>query len=153
MENVIGRSAPKGAIGRTGPELSLAGVAGVAAAPDTPATDRGGLRPSVLSLTIRDKSALVTAYMRFIDGGGLFIPTTRAARLGDEVYAMVTLVDDGTRMPIPGKVCWINPPGVPGRPQGIGVQFARSDAGEQARNTIENLIGAGHKPERFTQTI
>ena len=133
-------------------ESGLAMPDAAAASTALPA-ERGGLRPSVLTLTIRDKAALASAYMRFIDGGGMFIPTTRAARLGDEVYAMVTLVEDGSRMPIPGRVCWITPAGVPGRPQGIGVQFAKSAAGEQARNTIEKLIGAGHKPDRNSPTI
>lgn len=151
MDQVFGRSNVNTGTGLRGAAgLSVAGAgAASAAAPAEPA----GLRPSVLSLTIRDKAALATAYMRFIDGGGMFIPTTRAARLGDEVYAMVTLVDDGSRMPIPGKVCWITPPGVPGRPQGIGVQFAKSEAGEQARNTIEKLIGPGLKPDRNSQTL
>ncbi len=145
MEQVIGRAASDVAHAQTAPALSIAGA--------TAAGEKGGLRPSILSLTIREKSALATAYMRFIDGGGLFIPTSRPARLGDEVYAMVTVVDEESRMPIPGRVCWITPAGVPGRPQGIGVQFAKNEAGEQARTTIEKLIGAAQKTDRATQTI
>ncbi|MCL4747992.1 MAG: PilZ domain-containing protein [Burkholderiaceae bacterium] len=145
MEQVISKAASSGANSQAAPALAIAGAAG--------ASEKGGLRPSILSLTIREKSALATSYMRFIDGGGLFIPTTRPARLGDEVYAMVTVVDEESRMPIPGRVCWITPAGVPGRPQGIGVQFAKNEAGEQARSTIEKLIGAVHKADRATQTI
>ena len=150
MEQVIGRTASGGAHAQTPAALAIAGVA---AAGSNAAGEKGGLRPSILSLTIREKSALASAYMRFIEGGGLFIPTTRPARLGDEVYAMVTVVDEESRMPIPGRVCWITPAGVPGRPQGIGVQFAKNEAGEQARSTIEKLIGAVQKTDRATQTI
>lgn len=119
-----------------------------------PATEApASARPSVLSLAIKEKAALYAAYMPFIKGGGLFIPTTRAAKLGDEIYALVSLLDDPNRLPIPGKVVWITPPGSPGRGQGIGVQFAANDAGEQARARIENLIGGALKASRPTHTL
>jgi len=110
-------------------------------------------RPSVMSLSIREKAALYSAYMRFVDGGGLFIPTTRPAHLGDEIYAIVTLLDEPAKVPIPGKVCWITPAGVPGRQQGIGIQFAKNEAGEQARQIIENLLSGVLKSARPTHTI
>lgn len=110
-------------------------------------------RPSVMSLSIREKAALYAAYMRFVDGGGLFIPTTRPAHLGDEIYAIVTLLDDPAKVPIPGKVCWITPAGVPGRQQGIGIRFAKNEAGEQARQIIENLLSGVLKSGRPTHTI
>jgi len=110
-------------------------------------------RPSVMSLSIREKAALYAAYMRFVDGGGLFIPTTRPAHLGDEIYAIVTLLDEPAKVPIPGKVCWITPAGVPGRQQGIGIQFAKNEAGEQARQIIENLLNGVLKSARPTHTI
>ena len=34
-------------------------------------------RPGVLSLNIREKAALYAAYMPFLKGGGIFIPTSR----------------------------------------------------------------------------
>jgi type IV pilus assembly protein PilZ len=123
-----------------------AGAAGTDAA-------RAVSRPSVMSLSIKEKAALYAAYMRFVDGGGLFVPTTRPAHLGDEVYAILTLMDEPAKVPIPGKVCWVTPAGVPGRQQGIGIQFARNEAGEQARNKIETLIGGVLKSARPTHTI
>jgi len=121
---------------------------------DAAAPDQGGMaRPSVMSLAIREKAALYSAYMRFVEGGGLFIPTTRPARLGDDIYAIVSLLDEPAKVPIPGKVCWITPAGVPGRQQGIGVQFAKNEAGEQARQTIENHLSGVLKSTRPTHTI
>ena len=35
-----------------------------------------GPRPSVIQVSIREKAALYAAYMSFVDGGGLFVPTT-----------------------------------------------------------------------------
>lgn len=119
-----------------------------------PGTDpSAGPRPSVLSLTIREKAALYAAYMPFVKGGGLFVPTTRPAKLGDEIYALVTLMDDPNKLPIPGRIVWITPAGTPGRGQGIGIQFAANEAGEEARARIENLIGGALKAARPTHTL
>lgn len=124
------------------------GLSGVGTAAPT-----GGARPSVLSLSIKEKAALYAAYMPFIKGGGLFVPTTRPAKLGDEIYALVTLMDDPNKLPIPGKIVWITPAGTPGRAQGIGIQFALNESGEQARMRIENLLGGALKAARPTHTL
>jgi len=123
-------------------------VAGEAAKP-APA----GLRPSVLQLAIRDKAALYAAYMSFVEGGGLFVPTTRPAQLGDDVFAIVALPDDSAKLPVPGKVCWVTPAGVPGRQQGIGMRFAPNEAGEQARARIEKLLSGSMGSARATHTL
>ena len=47
----------------------------------TPLTAAGGAsaaRPGVLSLNIRERAALYAAYMPFLRGGGIFIPTLAA---------------------------------------------------------------------------
>ena len=106
-----------------------------------------------MSLAIRVRAALYAAYMRFVEGGGLFIPTTRPARIGDEIYAILTLLDEPGKVALPGRVCWITPAGVPGRPQGIGIQFARNEAGEAARVRIETLLSSEIATNRPTHTI
>jgi type IV pilus assembly protein PilZ len=113
----------------------------------------GAARPSVMSLAIREKAALHAAYMPFIQGGGLFVPTTRPTHLGDDLYLILTLLDDSTKFAVSGKVVWITPPGSTGRQQGIGIQFARSDAGEHVRSKIEELVGATLKSSRPTHTL
>ena len=45
-------------------------------------------KPGLLTLTIKDKSALYLAYMPFVKNGGLFIPTNSNYRLGDEVFTI-----------------------------------------------------------------
>ncbi len=64
-------------------------------------------RPSVIQLAIKEKAALYAAYIPLFDDGGVFIPTTRAYELGQEVYVLMTLPDDVQRYPIVGKVGWI----------------------------------------------
>ena len=80
-------------------------------------------RPGILALNIREKTALHAAYMPFLTGGGIFIPTTREYGLGDEVFMLLTLMDDPQRIAAQGKVVWITPEGVQGnRTRGIGVR-------------------------------
>ncbi len=78
-------------------------------------------RPGVLSLNIREKAALYAAYMPYLKGGGIFIPTNRQYQLGEEVFMLLSLMDDPQRIAVQGKVVWITPEGVQGnRTQGIG---------------------------------
>lgn len=112
-----------------------------------------GARPSVISLAIREKAALYAAYMPFLQCGGIFVPTNRAASLGDDLYLILTLLEDSTKFAVPGKVVWITPPGSTGRQQGIGIQFAKNDAGEQVRAKIEEIIGGALRSSRPTHTL
>jgi len=121
--------------------------------PASGATASGAGRPSVISLAIREKAALYAAYMPFVQGGALFVPTNRPARLGDDLYLILTLLDDPNKYAVPGKVVWITPAGSTGRQQGLGIQFARNESGEQLRDRIEALIGGALKSSRPTHTL
>ena len=82
-------------------------------------------RQGILSLTIRDKSALYASYMPFIKNGGLFIPTDKQYKVGDEVFMLLTLTDSKEKLPVAGRVVWLTPKGAQGnRTAGIGVQFS-----------------------------
>lgn len=111
-------------------------------------------RPGVLSLSIKEKTALFAAYMPFLKGGGIFIPTTKQYKLGDEVFMLLTLMEDPNKIPVAGKVVWITPPGAHGgKTQGIGVQFDKNDSGIAARNKVEGLLGGLLKSVRQTHTM
>ena len=112
-----------------------------------------GNRPAVLSLAIKEKAALYAAYMPFLRNGGIFVPTNRPYQLGDEVYLILTLMDDPTKLPVAGKVVWISPAGAGGRQAGIGVHFPGDETGINARRRIEDLLGAALKSPRPTHTI
>jgi len=111
-------------------------------------------RPGVLSLNIREKAALYAAYMPFLKGGGIFIPTSRSYALGEEVFMLLSLMDDPNRIAVQGKVVWITPEGVQGsRTQGIGVQFTQDDTGGAARAAIEKILGETLASSRPTHTL
>jgi type IV pilus assembly protein PilZ len=114
----------------------------------------GAGRPGVLSLNIREKAALYAAYMPFLRGGGIFIPTSRQYQLGEEVFMLLSLMDDPNRIAVQGRVVWITPEGVQGnRTQGIGVQFTQDDTGGAARSTIEKILGESLASPRPTHTM
>lgn len=68
-----------------------------------------GPRNGILSLTIKDRAVLYAAYMPFIKNGGLFIPTNKSYKLGDEVFMLLHLMDEPEKIPVAGKVTWITP--------------------------------------------
>ena len=111
-------------------------------------------RPSVLSLAIKEKAALYAAYMPFLKNGGMFVPTTKPYKIGDEIYLIIALMDDPNKYPIAGKVAWITPAGANNsKAQGIGVHFPADEAGQRAKARIEEILGAALRSARATHTL
>lgn len=110
-------------------------------------------KPGVLSLAIKERASLYAAYMGYVKGGGLFIPTTKPFKMGEEVFMLLSLLDDPLKLKVVGHVVWITPTTQGNRPQGIGVQFSEKDGGQEARNKIEALLGSALKSARPTHTM
>lgn len=110
-------------------------------------------KPGVLSLAIKEKAALYAAYMPYVKGGGLFIPTSKPFNIGEEIFMLLSLIDDPTKIKVVGHVVWITPVALAGKPQGVGVQFSDKDGGQEARNKIEGLLGSALKSSRATHTM
>lgn len=110
-------------------------------------------KPGVLSLAIKEKTALYTAYMAYIKGGGLFIPTNKPFKIGEEVFMLLSLIDDPVKLKVVGHVVWVTPTTQASKPQVIGVQFSEKDGGLEARNKIEGLLGSALKSSRPTHTM
>nr|MBV6628852.1 PilZ domain-containing protein [Oceanococcus sp. HetDA_MAG_MS8] len=110
-------------------------------------------QPGILTLHIKEKQALQHAYMPFVQNGGLFIPTAKNYKLGDEVFILLSLLEDKERLPVAAKVVWITPRGAQNqRQQGIGVQFSPQDSGETQKR-IETALAGMKDPERPTHTM
>jgi type IV pilus assembly protein PilZ len=62
-----------------------------------------------MQLAIKEKAALYAAYIPMFAEGGVFGPTQRDYRLGDDVYVLLTLPDEPQRYPVAGRVAWITP--------------------------------------------
>ena len=111
-------------------------------------------RPSVIQLAIKEKAALYAAYIPAFSEGGIFVHSAREHRLGDEIYVLLTLLDDPQRYPVAGKVAWITPTRASGnRTQGVGIRFPKDEKSEQLKAKIELLLGASLSSDRPTQTF
>ena len=114
----------------------------------------GTPRPSVIQLAIKEKAALYAAYIPLFEDGGIFIPTTREYRLGDDVYVLLTLPDDPQRYPVAGKVAWVTPARATGnRTQGVGIRFPSDEKSRLLKLKIEEVLGSHMASERPTQTV
>ena len=124
------------------------------AASAAPAANPTPARPSVIQLAIKEKGALYAAYIPLFAEGGIFIPTTREYRLGDDVYVLLTLPEDPQRYPVAGKVAWITPSRAAGnRAPGVGIRFPSDEKSRQLKARIESALGGSMASDRPTQTI
>ncbi|MGV0005812.1 MAG: PilZ domain-containing protein [Candidatus Porifericomitaceae bacterium WSBS_2022_MAG_OTU9] len=108
-----------------------------------------------ISLTIRDIGALYSSYMPFVKNGGLFVPSGKKYKLGEEIFILLSLQlrDAKETLPIAGKVVWISPSNSQGnRKPGIGVQFSDLDKGA-TRNKLESQLAGALASGRPTQTM
>ena len=111
-------------------------------------------RPSVMQLAIKEKVALYAAYIPLFAEGGIFVPTQRDYRLGDDVYVLLTLPEDPQRYPVAGRVAWVTPERASGnRTQGVGLQFPKDAKSAELKAKIEQILGTALSSEKPTQTI
>ena len=114
----------------------------------------GAARPSVIQLVFREKGALYAAYMPVFTDGGLFVPTTREYKLGDDIYLLLSLPEDPQRYPVAGKVGWVTPANASGgRTQGVGVRFPNDEKTRALRLKIEEVLGTAISSSKPTQTF
>ena len=111
-------------------------------------------RPSVIQLVFREKGALYAAYIPLLTDGGLFVPTAREYRLGEDIYLLLSLPDDPQRYPVAGKVAWLTPSNASGgRTQGVGVRFPADEKTRGLKLKIEEILGTMISSAKPTQTL
>jgi type IV pilus assembly protein PilZ len=119
-----------------------------------PAAAAAAARPSVIQLVFREKGALYAAYMPLLADGGLFVPTAREYRLGEDIYLLLSLPDDPQRYPVAGKVAWLTPNNASGgRTQGVGVRFPADEKTRALKLKIEEMLGTTLVSSKPTQTL
>ena len=111
-------------------------------------------RSGVITAAFRTKGELYQAWMPFLSGGGLFVPSPKVHVLGEEVFLLLSFMQEPAKIPLRGTVAWINPPHASGgRPQGIGLRIASEPAWDELRKKIENLLAGVIGSSRPTHTI
>jgi len=119
----------------------------------TPVSTTGG-RSSVIQLSFKEKGSLYAAYIPMFLDGGIFVPTPREYRLGEDIYLLLTLPDDVQRYPVAGKIAWLTPPNASGgRSQGVGVRFPADEKTRLIKLKIEEILGTSISSSKPTQTI
>ncbi len=108
----------------------------------------------VVTLNIKERSALYAAYMPFVVGGGIFIPTHKTYHIGDEILMLLGLPDDPKKYPVAGRVVWITPNGThSNKLQGVGVQFKQDEGGAALRARIGELLAGMPASTQPTHTM
>lgn len=106
----------------------------------------------ILSLNIETKEDLYKSYMPYVTNGGIFIPTTRSYQLGEEVFMLLTLMDEPDKIPVTGKVIWVTPKAAQGgKKPGIGIQFSTEDT--TLVQKIETHLAGALNSGRRTHTL
>ncbi len=116
--------------------------------------DAKPVKRKTLSIIIHDLGVLRAAYMQFVKGGGLFIPTKKTFAMGEDTNLIIKLLEDDDPYKVAAKVVWITPDGSPSnRAGGIGVEFMEDQNGEKLRHRIELLLGPHLKSTEGTHTM
>lgn len=111
-------------------------------------------RPDVVVLNLKGKTSLYNAWMPLLRGGGLFMPSQRLHQLGDDILVVLSFLDEPVKIPLSGKVAWINPDQTTGsRPQGIGIQLPDNEVGKELKKKIEGILAPVAKSDRPTHTM
>lgn len=106
----------------------------------------------ILALSIRELAVLYSSYMPLLEHGGLFIPTPKAYAMGEQVFMLLSLMEEAQPMPLTGTVVWITPAAAEGnRAQGIGVHFNARD--NPAKPKIEQYLAGISANGRVTHTL
>ncbi|WP_111894132.1 PilZ domain-containing protein [Acinetobacter sp. MB5] len=106
----------------------------------------------IIQANITDRAMLQASYMPFIDGGGLFIPSQQSVRLGQEVFVLATLPEQSQKIPLTGKVIWINYRQTAAKPQGFAIQLT-GDKGIYYKGEAEKLLAGSLSLNHPTYTI
>ncbi len=97
-----------------------------------------GAEGGILTLELKDQAALYQAYMPFVKGGGLFVNTARQYSIGDDVFVLLTLLEQSEPIPVAAKVVWVTPKGATSYLPGIGIQL--SEDNRELMNRIETQL-------------
>ncbi|WP_198332019.1 PilZ domain-containing protein [Psychrobacter aquimaris] len=97
-------------------------------------------RGGILTCHIENIEMLYASYLSFVSNGALFVSSNQAQQLGNEVFIAITLPNSSERLPMNGKVVWINSKTQGGRPAGFAVQIGTDIAGQRIKNEVERLL-------------
>lgn len=78
----------------------------------------------LIQVNINDRATLQASYMPYVLGGGLFVPSKQAVKMGEEVFVLAGLPEQSQKVPLTGKVIWISQKQNGIKPQGFAIQLS-----------------------------
>lgn len=112
---------------------------------------RGGA--GIITYNVPSVEVLYASYLPFVSNGAIFVPSDVPKELGDEVFVAITLPGSSERMPMNGKVVWVNQKAQAGRPAGFAVQFNTDVVGQKIKNEVERLLAGKVESAQATYTM
>ena len=106
----------------------------------------------IIQANVTDRAMLQSSYMPFVQGGGLFIPSQQPVHLGQEVFVLATLPEQSQKIPLTGKVVWINYRQTSVKPQGFAIQLT-GEKGAYYKGEAEKLLAGSLSSSHPTYTI
>ncbi len=110
-------------------------------------------RGGILTCHMENVDILYASYLSFVENGALFVPSKSVQQLGDEVFIAITLPNSSERMPMNGKVVWINHKAQANRPAGFAVQIGKDVTGQRIKNEVERLLAGKMDSQQMTYTM
>lgn len=99
-------------------------------------------RGGITTINYDTVEKLYASYLPFIQNGAIFIPSAQQQMLGEQVFVAITLPNSSERMPLTGKVVWVNHRAQGQRPAGFAIQLGKDEAGLRIKHEIERLLVA-----------
>lgn len=106
----------------------------------------------IIQVQIPDRATLQSSYMPYIEGGGLFVPTKQAVRMGQEVFVLATLPEQSQKIPLTGKVIWISLKSTHFKPQGFAIQLS-GEKGSYYKNEAERILAGALYQDHISFTM
>ena len=106
----------------------------------------------IVHANIPDVETLFASYMPYVVGGGLFVPSKQAVKMGDEVFLLATLPEQSIKVPLTGKVIWISQKQNGIKPQGFAIQLT-GEKGIYYKMEAEKLLAGSMSLDRPSFTM
>lgn len=106
----------------------------------------------ILQANFTDRAMLQASYMPYVQGGGLFIVSKQAVKMGEEIFILATLPEQSQKIPLTGKVVWISHKQTGIKPQGFAIQLS-GEKGAYYKTEAEKLLAGSMFLDRPSFTM
>lgn len=110
-------------------------------------------RGGITTINYDTVEKLYASYLPFVQNGAIFIPSAQQQQMGSQAFVAITLPGSSERLPLNGKVVWVNHRNQGHRPAGFALQFGKDEAGLRIKNEVERLLAGQIDSDKPTYTL